>query len=181
MHSLRLRKVLISAAALSCLAMLAAPASGHAAGSAFGPPWISIETPVNPYDPATRGAFLVVHEFHHGTPAQAPLSGTAEGMVNGERRSVVLQFTPAAQPGAYALRKQWGDVGLWTLVITVAQHDDDIAQAIVELGSDGAVARIEVPTRPGERDMPLPRRISAREIDSALRLRARAAGMQRGE
>jgi len=33
-----------------------------------GPPWISIELPANPYDQATRGAFLLVHAFHHGTP-----------------------------------------------------------------------------------------------------------------
>ena len=181
MHSPRLQNVLISAAVLSCIAMLAVPARGDAAASLFGPPWISIETPVNPYDATTRGAFLVVHEFHHGTPASAPLSGTAEGIVNGERRTIALQFTPTSQGGAYALRKQWGDAGIWTLVITVAQHEDDVAQALVELGADGVVARVEVPTRPGERDMPLPRRISAREIDSALRLRARAAGMQRGE
>ncbi|HUF31409.1 MAG TPA: hypothetical protein VMM77_12225, partial [Gemmatimonadaceae bacterium] len=34
-----------------------------------GPPWISVEYPPSPYDQTTRGAFLLVHAFHHGTPA----------------------------------------------------------------------------------------------------------------
>ena len=63
-------------------------------------------------------------------------------------------------------------MGLWTLVITVTQHDNDIAQALVELGADGSVARVHVPTRVGERNMPIPRALSARDIDGALRQRA---------
>jgi len=62
-------------------ALLAAPALA-------GPPWISIELPANPYDQATRGAFLLVHAFHHGQPVGYLLTGTAEGIVNGERRSI---------------------------------------------------------------------------------------------
>ena len=57
------------------------------AAPSFGPPWISIETPANPYDAASRGAFLVVHTFHHGDLAASGVTGTAEGMVSGARRS----------------------------------------------------------------------------------------------
>jgi hypothetical protein len=38
----------------------------------MGPPWISIEYPVNPYDSSTKDAFLVVHAFHHGNPMNFP-------------------------------------------------------------------------------------------------------------
>src|SRR4051812_48780748 len=69
--------------------------------AAAGPAWISIETPVNPYDASTRGAYLVVHAYHHGDPSSNPVSGTAEGLVNGERRSVALEFTPTSRPSAY--------------------------------------------------------------------------------
>ena len=138
-----------------------------------GPPWISIETPVNPYDATTKDAYLVVHAFHHGTPVSVPVTGTAEGLVNGERRTVVLQFTPTSREGAFALKKQWGNTGLWTLVIIVHQHENDVAQALVEIGADGEVARVQVPTRVGDRNFPLPRQISAQEVDVALRQRAR--------
>ena len=46
--------------AAACAALFAAPAL------AKGPPWISIELPANPYDQTMRGAFLLVHAFHHG-------------------------------------------------------------------------------------------------------------------
>ena len=153
------------------------PASAHTAVA--GPPWISIETPVNPYDATTRDAYLVVHAFHHGTPVAFPVSGTAEGMVNGERRSVKLDFATTSRPGAYALRKQWGDAGIWTLVITVHQAENDGAQALVEVGADGEVARVQVPTRIGERNLRFPRELAAQEIDAALRLRARTSVAKR--
>ncbi len=144
-----------------------------------GPPWISIETPVNPYDATTRNAFLLVHAFHHGTPVAVPVSGTAEGLVNGERRSVKLAFTTTSRAGAYALTNQWGDAGIWTLVIAVRQHEGDEAQALVDVGTNGEVTRVHVPTRVAERGIPLPRTESSQEIDAALRLRARSSVARR--
>ena len=67
--------------------VLAALASAAVTAPALGgPPWISIELPVNPYDQSMRGAFLLVHAFHHGTPMGFIVTGTAEGIVNGERQ-----------------------------------------------------------------------------------------------
>ena len=66
-----------------------------------GPPWISIELPANPYDQATRGAFLLVHAFHHGEPIGYLVTGTAEGIVGGERRSIKLEFSETSRDGVY--------------------------------------------------------------------------------
>src|SRR5256886_9752278 len=71
---------------------------------AKGPPWISIELPVNPYDQSQRGTFLLVHSFHHGTAMGYIVTGTAEGIVKGERRTVKLEFTETARQGGCALR-----------------------------------------------------------------------------
>ena len=68
---------------VAALSALATPAFA-------GPPWISAEFPANPHETATRGAFLLVHTYHHGTPTEFPLTGTAEGMVNGRRQSMRL-------------------------------------------------------------------------------------------
>jgi hypothetical protein len=123
----------------------------------LGPPWISIEYPANPYDRSARGAYLLVHAFHHGTPMGLPVSGSAEGMVRGERRTVRLDFAATARPGVYALRKQWSDEGTWTLVVRVGRGADDAATALVELAPGGEVARVQVPTR-REREGRLPAR-----------------------
>src|SRR5947208_16137231 len=86
---------------------VAALASVLVAAPAFaskGPPWISIELPANPYDKSTRDAFLLVHSFHHGTAMGFIVTGTAEGMVNGERRSLKLDFGGTSREGVYALK-----------------------------------------------------------------------------
>lgn len=139
---------------------------------AVGPPWISIEYPVNPYDQATRDAFLVVHAFHHGTPTGFPVSGTAEGLVNGQRRSITLEFAKTSRTGEFALKKQWPDQGTWTLVIGVMQGAEDRVTAIVDLAADGQVAKVNVPTKE-QNGWRVPARVAISDIDAALRARAK--------
>lgn len=139
--------------------------------SVAGPPWISIEYPVNPFDRTTRGAHLLVHAYYHGTPVAYPVTGTAEGILNGERRTVTLRFESTSRTGVYALRKQWPSEGSWTLVINVTQGNDgdgNVAQALVELSPTGSVASVQVPTRQ-HAEGAFPRRLTAREIDTAVR------------
>ncbi|HJQ66668.1 MAG TPA: hypothetical protein VJ816_09840 [Gemmatimonadales bacterium] len=145
-------------------AALAAPALA-------GPPWISIELPVNPYDRESRGAFLLVHAFHHGTAMNAIITGTAEGIVNGQRRTIKLEFGSTGREGVRSLRKMWPNEGVWTLVITALQGPEDGATAVIVLGTDGEVASIKVPTeRRGE--WTVPAKVSLADIDAGLRARA---------
>ncbi len=138
-----------------------------------GPPWISIEYPANPYDSASRGAFLLVHSFHHGQNVAFPVSGSAEGLVNGARRTVSLEFKSTSRPGVYALHKQWPDDGVWTLVLSVRQGEGpgSVAQASVELGANGQVASVTVPTKQ-QRGWVVPAGVSMADVESGLRARA---------
>lgn len=155
------------------LAILALFLAAAPAATVVGPPWISIEYPVNPYDASMRGAFLLVHAFHHGTPVGFPIDGTAEGIVNGERRTVRLEFTETSRPGVYALKQMWSSQGVWTLVIRATQGHDDAATAVVELAADGRIASVKVPTaRRGE--WTVPAAVSMADVEAALRARAGA-------
>jgi hypothetical protein len=145
-----------------------------------GPPWITIEYPVNPYDQSNRGAFLLVHAYHYGQAATMPVSGTAEGLVAGERRSVTLSFDRTSRAGVFGLRNQWGQAGEWSLVLTVSQGDDhgsrsdDVAQALVKVSGNRVIA-VDVATRPGPAGTELsvvPRRFTPAEIEASLRDRA---------
>jgi hypothetical protein len=138
-----------------------------------GPPWLSIEYPANPYDAASRGAVLLVHTFHHGTSVGYPVSGTAEGIVNGARRTVSLEFKATSRPGVYALHKQWANDGVWTLVIAATQGNGDgnTVTAVVELGANGQVASVNVPTRQ-RGEWLIPAAVSMNDVDAALRARA---------
>lgn len=168
-------RILTLAAAL--VGGVAAPAAASAAAAEVpwfvGPPWISIEYPVNPHDPSMRGAILLVHVFHHSTPIAYPVEGTAEGIVNGERRSIKLTFTETARPAVYGVSRQWPTEGVWTLVIRMSRGDNDGATALVEMGADGEVASVRVPTRRQDR-WTIPTDVSMDDIERGLRTRASA-------
>ena len=153
--------------AATILAATTAATSHAGVAARLGPPWISIEYPPSPNDRTTRDAYLLVHAYHHSTPAAFPVAGTAEGVVNGARRSVTLAFTPTSRTGVYALRRQWPSEGRWALVVRALQGSES-ATALVRIGADGQVAQVTVPTeqRDGWR---IPRAVTAAEIVAALR------------
>jgi hypothetical protein len=135
-----------------------------------GPPWISVEYPPSPYDQTTRGAFLLVHAFHHGTPANFAVIGSAEGMVKGERVSKRLDFARTSRTGVYSLQKQWSGDGVWTLVISAKQGPTDSVTALVELSPGGEVASVSVPTE-RRNGWDVPKAVAMRDVETALRAR----------
>lgn len=176
-HSLACR--LLPAAALVGLSIAGgfAPTSGAAAAERRGPPWISVEYPPSQYDRVSREALLLVHSYHHFTPVGLPVSGTAEGIVEGRRRSITLTFEPTSIAGVFALKKQWPDEGAWVLRLAVTQGtgEGNTAGALVTLDADGRVARVDVPTRQvAGYSIVAPRAVSDAEVEAALRTRVAA-------
>ena len=41
------------------------------------------------------------------------LTATAEGIVNGQRRTIQLEVTPLKQPGQFEIKRQWPAEGKW--------------------------------------------------------------------
>jgi hypothetical protein len=104
--------------------------------------WLSIESPVNPYDNANQGVILVVHTYWmHGQTAMT-VDGRAEGTVGGQRRSVPLAFQDRGD-GAYALSQNWPEEGRWALVIT-GRNRGQQATAVVRISEDHRVAGVQV-------------------------------------
>jgi hypothetical protein len=99
--------------------------------------------------------------------------------VNGERRTVRLEFTKTSRAGVYGLRKMWPGEGTWTLVISVNQGDEnreDKATAVVELDGNGDIVSVRVPTRQ-QGQWTIPTGVSMADIDAGLR--ARVGGLAR--
>lgn len=146
---------------VAALSALATPAFA-------GPPWISAEFPANPHETATRGAFLLVHTYHHGTPTEFPLTGTAEGMVNGRRQSMRLEIVATSRPGVYAVRFKPQAGGTWVLAFNLGERDG--AGMLVAVGKDGRPTTAQVPTSTAEGGRwIIPRTITNQDIESALR------------
>lgn len=151
-------------ALIAALSALATPAFA-------GPPWISAEFPANPHETATRGAFLLVHTYHHGTPTEFPLTGTAEGLVNGRRQTLRLEIVATSKPGVFAVRFKPQRGGAWVLAFNLGSGRDG-AGMLVAVDKDGQPATAQVPssTAEGGRWI-IPRSLTPQDIDSALRTR----------
>jgi hypothetical protein len=152
---------------------LAAALAISATTPAFaGPPWISIELPANPYNSSTKDAFCLVRVYHHGDPAYYPVSGTAEGLVNGQRRSIKLTLIDAGMPGVYAVRYQPETTGTWALVFRAGNTDDHgTATVVVTLGKNGQILSAKVPMHQ-EGQYQIPDRVSGEAVDRLLKEQA---------
>jgi len=139
-----------------------------------GPPWIAIEYPANPFDGASRDAFLTVRTYHHGQIMAKTVTGTAEGIVDGKRQTMRLDIRPGSQAGTYVVRWQKPATGRWVLVINSANQGIVDATAVVEISPTGSVAGITVPTRSYGGGWIGPRPVAAAEIDGLLQGRALA-------
>lgn len=145
------------------LATLLATTAAAAPVQIKWPPWLSIESPVNPFDNSTSGAVFLVHAAtRNGTPGPADVSGSAEGLVENARRTIALTFDATSRPGVFAVRKQWPSEGTWIVRVSLAS-----TTAIVVLDHEGNVASVRVPTVLAD-GRPIPRAVVARDIDSTL-------------
>ena len=128
------------------------------------PPWISIESPVNPMDPASRGvAFFVRTMLREGTAGLSDMSGTADGLVGGVRKSIPLEFGATNRPGVYSVRRSWPAEGNWVLRVSVLT-----TTAIVALDREGNVASVHIPMQRNAVGDAFPRAVTQRDVDSTL-------------
>lgn len=82
---------------------------------------------------SSRSEALIVKTFGCHVPSDAKLSGTAEGIVNGERKTVNLQFKHDKK-GVFTIAKQWADEGVWIVTIR-GKYNGMTSNAIVEIDS----------------------------------------------
>jgi hypothetical protein len=138
---------------------------------AFWPPWISIETPVNPFDANVRGAVFLVHaQVRDHVPQLSDVTASAEGIVNGSRQTITVRLDATSQPGVFAVRKQWPSEGTWLVCVTLLKE----TSAIVTLAPDGTVASTHIPM--DSKDTRLARAATPQMIDSTLAALSSARG-----
>lgn len=132
---------------------------------AKGPPWIRATLPADYQDATRRGVFMIIHTFHHADPMPfGDISGTAEGLVNGARRSVPMQIVlDTTTQGQYLIPKTWPDGGVW--VLNIGGHLDMQAGLVIGVGRSGTPVLVQTPrTATG-----VSRPATAREVEQLLR------------
>ncbi|QQS36077.1 MAG: hypothetical protein IPM56_17850 [Ignavibacteriales bacterium] len=86
-----------------------------------------------------KNVMLVVQPFGCHQPTDAEVSGTAEGIVNGTRKTIDLKFV-RNDKGESTLTKQWPDEGVWVIAIN-ASYNNAKSSALVEIGTDYNLVR----------------------------------------
>jgi hypothetical protein len=119
----------------------------------------SIGSPVASQDFRSKSAAFVFRTEGCADPAKPQISGTAEGLVNGVRRSVVLKLMETSRPGVYAVNQNWPGEGEWVVALKGTCADAN-AGAIVPIGPNGFVR---------ESSKFFPRRATNAEIETSLK------------
>ena len=111
-------------------------------------------------------AVLLVRTYRCHQPEKAKVSGTAEGIVKGQRVSVPIQLKTVAK-GVYAVEQQWPDGTSWVLAFS-GHYRGHHTSTLVTLDEQGDVA-VRQTERGTELDVRvLNRKLSDADIEVAL-------------
>src|SRR5215216_2446235 len=90
---------------------------GFAATAFAGGFYLSVEVPEGAATNQLKDAVLLVRPYGCHKPTDSTVSAIAEGVVNGERRTLPLELAYDSA-GVYAVKRQWPAEGSWVLAIT---------------------------------------------------------------
>ena len=80
----------------------------------------------------------VLHSYACTGPASVSMTATAEGVVNGERKSIPLKLEPMKEPGGYQFGRTWPAKGTWLVRTEMSGSHSFVT--IFTLAKDGRVA-----------------------------------------
>ena len=119
--------------------------------------------------PASGQAVLVVNAYGCHQPEKAKVWGKAEGIVDGERKTVTLTLRKLAA-GVYAVERQWPKEGTWVLSLT-GKYRGNVSSLLIETERGQVrLAGDEIQMRR------LRRNASAADVEGALRQALAHAG-----
>lgn len=118
---------------ISRIVVVAAAVSGTLFAGGF---WLEFGNPKASLDEKARDAVLIVRPLGCHHPERAQITGTAEGLINGQRRSLPLTLVPLSQPGMYAVKFDRPKEGAWVLSF-VASDESRMTGGVAPIGPQG--------------------------------------------
>jgi len=106
-----------------------------------------------------KDAGMAVRVEYCANVASAQVTATAEGIVNGARRSVPVRLVAATTPGAFAVSHDWPWEGAWVVHLT-GHCGASTASAVVPFGPNGFIR---------ESSKFFPRAATAAEVEAVLK------------
>jgi hypothetical protein len=117
------------------LAFLGAAAVAFALADGFT---FVIGSPVAAQDFRSKTAAFALRIEGCADPSKSQVGGTAEGLVQGVRRSLPLRIMPTSKPGVYAIYQNWPAEGQWVANLK-GTCGTAAAGAIVPIGPRGFI------------------------------------------
>lgn len=118
---------------LLALSILAAPLLAGALRLEVGKPAANQEA-------LAQHAVLVAWTTACHSPEKTTLTATAEGVVNGVRKSIPLKVLSLSAPGTFAVTREWPNEGTWAIkiVATNPEYKDYATSAVVPIQNNAA-------------------------------------------
>jgi hypothetical protein len=107
--------------------------SAHLLAGGF---WLLSGNPEASGEARAMKAVLTVKAAGCHDPAKATATGTAIGILGGEKREIALKLVPLSEAGMWSLTQQWPAEGNWVLVLT-AKVDGMVTSTLVPAGPAG--------------------------------------------
>jgi len=101
---------------------------------AGGPPSFSFEAPSG----QSGNPVLLVHAFSCHAPTDAAVRASAEGVVDGKRKTIPLELKSSGATGVYSVTRQWPAQGSWVLVFSIDRGGQ--TTALVKMDARGMPA-----------------------------------------
>jgi len=89
----------------------------------------------------TKDGKYLVRSYACTGPASVSIAATAEGVVNGERKSIPLKLEALKQPGVYQFERTWPGQGTW--LVRMEMSGSHQLTFIATIARDGRVAGTE--------------------------------------
>lgn len=101
---------------------------------------LEVGTPATNQEALAQHAVLVAWTTACHTPEKTTITATAEGVVNGMRKSIPLKVIPLSAPGIFALTREWPNGGTWAIkmVATNPEYKDYATSAVVPIQNNAA-------------------------------------------
>jgi hypothetical protein len=84
---------------------------------------LEIENSASQPEANAKGAALVARITACHSPEKTTVTATAEGIVNGVRKSIPLKVTPLSTAGTFAVTPGWPEQGEWTIRLIATNPD----------------------------------------------------------
>jgi hypothetical protein len=94
-------------------------------------------------DAKASGAVIAAHITACNSPEKTVVTAKAEGILDGRRQSIPLHVIRLAEPGAFAVKREWPNGGRWTvtMIATNPEYRNYATSVVVPIRQDGDADR----------------------------------------